>query len=96
MTVFAHLRNSPRPSRENCTPTHRAFSRTTDLEKGKKPVVIITLTSPTHINVIVSKNFIAVVVDASFAVAKRKPEKFQACSGFQPLTSAIPVQRSTN
>ena len=31
------------------------------------------------------------------AVAKRKPEKIQACTtGFEPLTSAIPVQRSVN
>ena len=37
------------------------------------------------------------VIDATFAVAKRKPEKkIQACTGFEPLTSAIPVQRSTN
>ena len=34
---------------------------------------------------------------ATFAVAKRKPEKKnQACAGFEHLTSAIPVQRSTN
>ena len=31
-----------------------------------------------------------------FAVAKRKPEKIQACTRFQPLTTAIPMQRSTN
>ena len=35
-------------------------------------------------------------VYATFAVAKRKPKKIQACTRFQPLTSAIPVQRSTN
>ena len=35
-------------------------------------------------------------MDATFAVAKRKPEKVQACMGFEPMTSAIPVQRSTN
>ena len=27
---------------------------------------------------------------------RRKPEKIQACTGFEGLTSAIPVQRSTN
>ena len=27
---------------------------------------------------------------------RRKPEKNQACTGFERLTSAIPVQRSTN
>ena len=32
----------------------------------------------------------------NFGVAKRKPEKLQASTGFEPLTSAIPVQRSTN
>ena len=26
----------------------------------------------------------------------RKPEKIQACTGFEGLTFAIPVQRSTN
>ena len=36
------------------------------------------------------------VIDAAFAVAERKTEKIQACTGFEPLTSAIPVQRSTN
>ena len=37
-----------------------------------------------------------VVIDATFVVAKRKSEKIQACTGFEPLISAIPVQRSTN
>ena len=32
--------------------------------------------------------------DTTFAVAKRKPEKIQVCMGFEPLSSAIPVQRS--
>ena len=32
----------------------------------------------------------------TYAVAKTKPEKIQACMGFEPLTSAILVQRSTN
>ena len=39
---------------------------------------------------------IIAVVYATFADAKRKPEKLQACTGFEPLTSAIPVQSSTN
>ena len=34
--------------------------------------------------------------DATFAVAKRNPEKIQACARFVPLPFAIPVQRSTN
>ena len=33
---------------------------------------------------------------ATFAVAKTKPEKIQACTAFEPLTSAIPVLRSTS
>ena len=35
-------------------------------------------------------------IDTTFAVAKRKPDKklIQACTGFEPLTSAIPVQYS--
>ena len=44
---------------------------------------------------VIWKKIIA-VVDATFAVAKRKPEKkIQACTGFGPLTFAIPVQFST-
>ena len=39
---------------------------------------------------------IIAVINVTFAAAKRKPEKIQACTGFEPLTSAIPVQRSTN
>ena len=39
---------------------------------------------------------IITAMDATFAVAKRKPEKIQACTRFQPLTTAIPMQRSTN
>ena len=32
----------------------------------------------------------------NFCSCETKPEKIQACTGFEPLTSAIPVQRSTN
>ena len=39
---------------------------------------------------------IIAVIYANFADAKRKPEKLQSCTGFEPLTSAIPVQSSTN
>ena len=40
---------------------------------------------------------IIAVIYATFAIAKRKPEKkMQACTLFKPFTSAIPVQRSTN
>ena len=45
--------------------------------------------------IIIWKEIIA-VLDTTFAVVERKPEKIQACTGFEPLTSAIPVQRSTN
>ena len=45
------------------------------------------------------KNYMKVktiaVIDATFAVAKGEPEKIQACTGFEHLTPAIPVQRST-
>ena len=30
-----------------------------------------------------------------FCSCERKPEKIQACTGFEPLTSVIPVQHST-
>ena len=30
-----------------------------------------------------------------FCGCERKPEKIQACTGFEPLTSVIPVQHST-
>ena len=33
------------------------------------------------------------VIDAAFPAVKRKPEKVSACTGFEPLTSAILVQR---
>ena len=39
---------------------------------------------------------IITVIEATFADAKRKPEKIQACVEFEPLTSAILVQHSTN
>ena len=39
---------------------------------------------------------IITVIDATFAVAKRNPEKNQACTRFVPLPFAIPVRRSTN
>ena len=39
---------------------------------------------------------IIAVIYATFADAKRKAEKLQACTGFEPLTSKIPVQSSTN
>ena len=43
---------------------------------------------------IIRRKIIAVIY-ATFAVAKRKPEKKnQAYTGFEPLTSQIPVQRS--
>ena len=33
---------------------------------------------------------------ATWAVVKIRPEKTRACTGLKPMTSAIPVQRSTN
>lgn len=41
-------------------------------------------------------NKIITVLDATFAAAYRKPEKRQACTGFELLTPLIPVQCSTN
>ena len=43
-------------------------------------------------NYIYGRKIIA-VIDATFAVANRKPEKIQAFTGFEPLASVIPVQR---
>ena len=42
------------------------------------------------------RNKIIAVIDITFAVVKRKPEKNQACTGFELMTSVIPVQGSTN
>ena len=39
---------------------------------------------------------IIAVIYASFAVAKKSLKKIQACTGFEPLTYAGPVQRPTN
>ena len=36
-----------------------------------------------------------VVIDTTFAIAKRTPKTIQACTGFELLTAAIPVQGST-
>ena len=36
------------------------------------------------------------IMKTACAVVKIKPENFQACKGFESMTSAIPVQRSTN
>ena len=36
------------------------------------------------------------VIYVTFAAAKRNPEKNSGLYGFEPLTSAIPVQRSIN
>ena len=39
---------------------------------------------------------IIAVIDATFVIAKRKSEKIQACTEFELLTSAIPMQHFTN
>ena len=39
---------------------------------------------------------IITVIYATFAVAKESLKTIEACAGFEPLTSTIPVQRSTN
>ena len=48
------------------------------------------ITSVTWMKVILA------VICTTQAVVKIRPEKIQACTGFEPMTSAIPVQRSTN
>ena len=47
-------------------------------------------THDTTTTILSTFDIIAVIV-ANFAVAKRKPEKNSACTGFEPSTSAIPV-----
>ena len=47
-------------------------------------------------NKLVKMKAISAVMNTTYAVVKRRPEKIQACTGFEPMTSAIPVQRSTN
>ena len=45
----------------------------------------------------VSMKAIFAVMNTTSAVVKIRPEKkIQACMGFEPMTSAIPVQRSIN
>ena len=39
---------------------------------------------------------IIAVIYTTFTVGKKSLKKIQACKGFEPLTAAIPVQRSTN
>ena len=36
------------------------------------------------------------VIDTTFPVAKREPEKIQACTGFKPFTLVVKVECSTN
>ena len=38
--------------------------------------------------------FIAMIT--TYVVVKIRPEKIQVCTGFEPMTSAIPVQCSTD
>ena len=46
---------------------------------------------------VIKEKMIIAVIDEAFAAAKKKnPEKIQAITGLEPLTCAIPVQRSTN
>ena len=56
------------------------------------------IVGPTMLEIIWKKRVIA-VIDATFAVAKWKPERnpdFFIIMVFEPSTSAIPVRRSTN
>ena len=39
---------------------------------------------------------ILAAMDTTELVVEMRPEKIQARTGFEPMTSAIPVQRSTN
>ena len=39
---------------------------------------------------------IIAVVNVTLQLRKESLKKIQACTGFEPLTSAIPVQHSTN
>ena len=39
---------------------------------------------------------ILAVMNTTELIVKMRPEKIQARTGFKPITSAIPVQRSTN
>ena len=40
------------------------------------------------------RKIVPIIVKASWTVAKRKPEKDQACVEFEPVTSAMPLQCS--
>ena len=57
----------------------------------KNPTVMLLRN---NVNDLDRKKIIITVIDITFAVVKRKPVKNQACTGFEPMTSAIPVQRS--
>ena len=36
------------------------------------------------------------VMNTTWAIVKLRSEEIQACMGFEPMTSPIPMQRSTN
>ena len=44
----------------------------------------------------VNMKAIFAVMNNTWAVVKIRLQKTQACTGFEPMTSAVPVQRSTN
>lgn len=50
--------------------------------------------STKHIFKLFNVKTIIAVFDATFAVAKRKPENIQVCTEFEPLNSPITVQHS--
>ena len=59
----------------------------------KSRVVVKMVVMLTEYRVKLNVNKILAVINATYAVAKRKPEKIRL-AGIRTLTSAIPVQRS--
>ena len=64
---------------------------------------VVCLSSLTHWQIFLLTDYILIkwrmiiaVTYAIFAVAKERLKKIQACARFEPLTSTIPVQRSTD
>ena len=74
----------------NCVYTNNGFDLQSKIHAPQSDLYPMILSMSHEVDMIIA------VIYTTFTVGKRKPEKIQACTGFEPMTSAIPVQRSTN
>jgi len=70
------------------------FSRRARLPTTVQPAFFLCKRRERNRKQLINVNKIIAVIDATFVVAKRKPEKNSGFFGIEALNSAIPVQRS--